>query len=61
MVVIVDKDACIGCGSCEAICPEVFGLGEDGKAHVKDKAGDKKFESVKEALEICPVGAIKIE
>ncbi|NIP24561.1 MAG: ferredoxin, partial [Phycisphaerae bacterium] len=23
-VVIVDQDECIGCGTCEGICPEVF-------------------------------------
>ncbi|RKX43855.1 MAG: ferredoxin, partial [Thermotogae bacterium] len=30
--VTVDKDACIGCGVCENLCPEVFKLGDDGKA-----------------------------
>jgi len=24
--VIIDEDECIGCGSCEDICPEVFKL-----------------------------------
>jgi ferredoxin len=27
--VYVDEEECIGCGSCEEICPEVFKLNED--------------------------------
>lgn len=51
---------CISCGTCEAICPEVF--------EVKDVSGIKpnidinKYEAlIKEAADICPVQAIKIE
>jgi ferredoxin len=33
--VYIDEDECIGCGSCEEICPEVFKLDEEAeKAHV---------------------------
>jgi ferredoxin len=58
MTIKVDKDLCIGCGSCAAIAPEIFELGEDGKAFVKEQ-GDE--EQAKEAAEACPVGAITIE
>jgi ferredoxin len=51
----IDKKKCIGCGACVATCPEVFELGEDGKAIVK---ADKKLPCVQEAIEDCPVGAI---
>ena len=27
--VYIDEEECIGCGSCEEICPEVFRLNED--------------------------------
>lgn len=58
----IDKNKCTGCGLCAAILPEVFELGDDGKSRVKDKEGDKKYpEKVKEAVESCPVGAIKIK
>lgn len=30
----IDQDLCIGCGTCEATCPEVFGLVDD-KSQVK--------------------------
>ncbi len=55
MTVKVDKETCIGCGSCEAVCPEGFKV-ENGKAHVKSQ--DAKC--AKEAAESCPVDAIKV-
>lgn len=51
----VDQNKCIGCGLCTSICPKVFKLGDDGKAHVISK---KVEPCVKEAIESCPVGAI---
>jgi ferredoxin len=51
---------CISCGTCESICPEVFQV--DATAHVKDDADINKYESlIREAADICPVQAIKIE
>ncbi len=55
IMVSVDKELCIGCGSCVAICPEVFELGDDGKAQVKEGG---EAECAKEAAEACPVEAI---
>ena len=52
----IDKKSCIGCGSCEAICPEIFRL-KQGKAEVKVQ---KKTDCLKEAVDSCPVNAIKI-
>jgi ferredoxin len=51
----VDRNKCIGCGLCSEICEEVFGMGEDGKAHVKKQ---KKTPCVAEAIRSCPVEAI---
>ena len=31
---VVDEDLCIGCGTCEEICPDVFQVGDDGFSHV---------------------------
>ena len=63
----VNKEVCIGCGACQAICPEVFEIGDEGLATVKEENKDfeKLTEEVKEtatdAKENCPVQAIKIE
>jgi ferredoxin len=59
-MVSIDKNKCIGCGACASICESVFEMKDDGKAYVK-KAQEKSKEScVKEAVESCPVEAIKL-
>jgi ferredoxin len=55
----VNKDECIGCGACEAQCPEGFEL-KDGKARAK-KEKVNELGCIKEAADVCPVNAIKIE
>ncbi len=55
----IDQNLCLGCGACVSICPEVFELGSDGRAHVKDGVNYKKFEEIiKRAISSCPVRAI---
>lgn len=56
-MVKIDKETCIGCGSCASICEEVFEMNDDGKAQIK-KGADKKASCVKEAIDACPVDAI---
>ncbi len=56
-MVSVNKEKCIGCGSCAAVCGEVFEMDDEGKAHVKSGADTSK-DCVKEAIETCAVDAI---
>jgi len=59
--VTVDKDACIGCGLCADTCPDVFSLGDDGKADVKSQeAARANLSCVKDAASTCPTEAIKV-
>ncbi len=59
MKVVVNKDNCIGCGACEAICPEVFALNDDGLSTViKEEITSELEDNVKEAIEGCPTSAI---
>ena len=59
MKVEVNKELCIGCGACQAICDEVFEIGDDGQATVKPVEITEELESsVLDAVEGCPVSAI---
>lgn len=56
----IDKDKCIGCGTCSALVPAVFGMGDDGKATVNNPEG-ASLDEIKNAASSCPVGAIIVE
>jgi ferredoxin len=57
--VYIDEDTCIGCGTCEEICPEVFQLNEeiDKSEVIKPEGGPEDL--IQEAIESCPVEAIR--
>ena len=60
MKLVVDKDICIGCGACAAICPDVFEIDEDGLAiSVANEINEEVEEDAIDAKEGCPVNAIK--
>jgi len=68
--VIHQRDKCIGCGTCVAVCPDFWHMGDDGKSVLKDAkdAGNGKFELEvedpscnKEAASSCPVQIISLE
>lgn len=54
----VDEN-CIGCGLCNATCPEVFSMTDEGTAKaIEEDVPSSAEETAKEAMENCPVGAI---
>ena len=58
----VDKDICIGCGACAAICPDVFEIDDDGLARaIVSEVQEDLNEDAIDAKEGCPVDAIKEE
>lgn len=69
MKVILDREKCIGCGSCVSACSEHWEMAEDGKVNLKDskEEGDQQFKEMeevgcnKQAANLCPTQAIKIE
>jgi len=56
----VNQDICIGCGTCEALCPEMFKV-ENGKSQVIGEDCEKAGCDCNEAVTSCPVSAISIE
>ena len=57
----IDKEKCIGCGTCLALAPNSFKWDETGmKAEPIIPPGDEE-QIVKDALAACPVEAITLE
>lgn len=61
----VNKNLCIGCGTCVGICPEVFKLGNDGKSEVNGQYVNEIndpgiIERTNNAKMACPTQAIII-
>ena len=61
MKFIVDQDSCVGCGACEATCPDVFKLVNDISQVQLNPVPEIFLESALEAKENCPVQAISHE
>ncbi len=62
MKVKVNKDACIGCGACAAICDEVFEINDEGLSEAKvEEVKEELQDEVRDAADSCPTGAIVIE
>lgn len=60
MKLVVDKDICIGCGACSAICPDVFEIDDEGLAvSIVDEVPEECNEDAIDAKEGCPVNAIE--
>lgn len=71
MKIVHERDKCIGCGSCAAICPDFWEMAEDGKSFLKNSTVNPqtgyperslgKIGCNEEAVNVCPVNCIKIE
>ncbi len=58
MNVRINKEACIACGVCADIAPEVFTMGEDAAEVVLEDVPPEHEEAVRDAAESCPTEAI---
>ena len=56
--VIIDEEECIGCGSCEEICPEVFRIDHEmEKSEVIQPEGGPEA-CIEKAMGECPMSCI---
>ncbi|MCX6760287.1 MAG: ferredoxin [Candidatus Nealsonbacteria bacterium] len=69
MKVVLNRNECIGCGGCVAICPKNFKMGDDGKSELIDSKKSDNNDMEKEidkpgcildAANGCPVQCIHI-
>ncbi|MDP2820958.1 MAG: ferredoxin [bacterium] len=70
MKVVHEKNKCIGCAGCTAVCSKFFEMDEERRVTLKNgvKRSDGKYEleikeldCLQDAVNICPVQIIKIE
>ncbi|RLA80934.1 MAG: ferredoxin [Deltaproteobacteria bacterium] len=59
--VYIDEEECVGCGTCEELCPEIFELDEEtGRAKVIEPEVEDEG-CVEEAMDTCPAECIHWE
>jgi ferredoxin len=67
MKVSIDKSKCAICGTCVALCPEVFEITPEGIVDIKaeyqgvDITDEELQNKVREAAGACPSTAVVIE
>jgi ferredoxin len=60
--IVVDRDRCVGSGSCEALAPDVFEVDDDGVLTVlREQPGDDELSDVRDAVTACPTRALALD
>lgn len=59
---VVNQNLCIGCNTCPLICPNCFKLDEATyKAKVIKQPDEADIDQVQQAIDSCPVQAIRLQ
>lgn len=63
MCVKLDREKCIGCGSCVSLTDQkIFDFDDEGKAYVvSEKIADEDMDTVRNVIDYCPTSAIYFE
>jgi ferredoxin len=57
----VDRDRCVGSGTCEALAPAVFEVDDDGVlAVLRPEPGEGELADVRDAVAACPTRALAL-
>lgn len=54
----INSDVCLGCGLCNEICPEVFGIKDEIAKVLRNPVTQEEEQIALEARALCPVVAI---
>ncbi|MEK7203196.1 MAG: ferredoxin [Patescibacteria group bacterium] len=57
MSITINNNLCIGCGTCEALCPNIFKINQQGKSEIISQTNSA---CAKNAVKSCPAQAIAI-
>lgn len=59
MSIRIDQDKCLRCGMCTGIAMDVFNFDDEGNIEVnEEKVNEENKDSIEDAINSCPVGAI---
>ena len=62
MRVTVDRDRCVGSGTCEALAPAVFEVDDDGVMVIlREEPADDEVSDVRDAVTACPTRALALD
>jgi len=62
MSIKIDQDKCLRCGMCTGIAMDIFNFDDEGNIEVnEDNITDENKDSIEDAMNSCPVGAISKE
>jgi ferredoxin len=61
MKVYVDMNLCQSHGECVFAAPDVFDLGDDDVLTWKEEVDESRRAEVEQAVQVCPMAAIRIE
>jgi ferredoxin len=59
--VAVDRERCVGTGTCEMLTPDLFEVGDDGiVAMLRPDLGSDDVDPAEEAVRACPTQALDL-
>ena len=59
--IAVDRDRCVGSGTCEALAPAVFEVDDEGVlAVLRTEPGEDELPDVRDAVTACPTRALAL-
>ena len=59
--IVVDRDRCVGSGTCEALAPAFFEVDDEGVlAVLRSEPGEDELPDVRDAVTACPTRALAL-